>query len=437
MMRAVLCAHALVGMWLMGSALFLPPTFGGDSGEYLVMTESLLRHASPEIRYADVKGVADATRRLPNTIDFAAVFTGYFPAKDGSLYSHHFWGYSLVAVPARALAPLLGLSPLKGHQVVNALLLLATLTVILRSPALAAKPKAFLYGFTLFSPILPFVLWPHPEVFSYSLVTLGLLWVLEGHRYRPILAAAVAAGQSPNLVWLVLWFWLKGTGSVVGPPGFGLTGTPPGRDRLVRASAATLPALLPAAFFYWHFGTPSLIARSGTNYENLSAWRALELFTDLNLGLLPYLPLTLMLWLVAGLVSLARPRTGAWVEFVLLPAVMAVSCTVTSNWNHGTSGPSRYAVWLLPLLFSSVVGLLQSLSEGTAARGALPGPGASDPGRGGGPVPGCHRPGPGRSARTVRLSGALLCRSVGSRPLPPPLQPQPRDLRRAHDAQQL
>lgn len=30
---------------------------------------------------------------------------------------------------------------------------------------------------------------------------------------------------------------------------------------------------------------------------------------------------------------------------------MALACTATANWNHGASGPSRYAIWLFPFLF--------------------------------------------------------------------------------------
>lgn len=356
--RVAWAAHALVAAWLVASALALPPTFVGDSGEYALMTESFFRHASPEIRYGDIMGVARAASGFLRSIEFAEVLRGYFPAQNGSLYSYHFWAYSLLAVPFRALAPLLGLNPLKAHSVVNALLLVFTLGAILRSSAVDGKAKAALCALTVFSPILPFVLWPHPEVFTYSFVTLALLWEREGRRYWPVFAAALATLQSPTLIWLALWLWLKGAGVRVGGGGPNVEIAPPLPDRLLRASAAALPVLLPAAFFYWNFGTASLIAQTSTSSANLSPAKALELFTDLNLGLLPYVPLTLLLWLAAGLWSLARPRTGAWIEVLLLPAVIALSSTLTNNWNHGTCGPSRYAVWLLPFLFFGVLRLM-------------------------------------------------------------------------------
>jgi hypothetical protein len=32
-------------------------------------------------------------------------------------------------------------------------------------------------------------------------------------------------------------------------------------------------------------------------------------------------------------------------------ALVAVASTGAANWNHGTVGPSRYGLWLLPFLF--------------------------------------------------------------------------------------
>jgi hypothetical protein len=40
-----------------------------------------------------------------------------------------------------------------------------------------------------------------------------------------------------------------------------------------------------------------------------------------------------------------------WTSLVL---AMALACTLTTNWNHGTSGPSRYAIWLMPFVFAAV-----------------------------------------------------------------------------------
>jgi hypothetical protein len=109
------------------------------------------------------------------------------------------------------------------------------------------------------------------------------------------------------------------------------------------------------AFFYRHFGTPSVIAQQGASLHDLSLRKTLELFFDLNLGLLPYVPVALLA-LVAGVVtSLVRRSPGLDLAAagVLLP--MAALCTATTNWNHGTTGPSRYAVWMVPFVYAGLL----------------------------------------------------------------------------------
>ena len=102
----------------------------------------------------------------------------------------------------------------------------------------------------------------------------------------------------------------------------------------------------------------------------MSVFRALELLVDPNLGLLPYVPLTLALALVLALVRLARRRTEseerpkiAWLLAAV--ALVALASTGAANWNHGTVGPSRYGLWLLPFLFV----LLAEALEGSSGRG--------------------------------------------------------------------
>jgi hypothetical protein len=106
----------------------------------------------------------------------------------------------------------------------------------------------------------------------------------------------------------------------------------------------------------------------------VSISRALELLVDPNLGLLPYVPLTLALALVLALVRVAR--RGAEAEerphptwLLAAVALVALASTGAANWNHGTVGPSRYGLWLLPFLF---VFLAEALEGSSGRRFVLP-----------------------------------------------------------------
>jgi hypothetical protein len=87
---------------------------------------------------------------------------------------------------------------------------------------------------------------------------------------------------------------------------------------------------------------------------------------DLNIGLVRAAPLTVALALGASVLALVRGMSrlrivAAWT----LVAGMALVCSGMANWNHGTSGPSRYALWIFPLLVGIVT------ETGAAVRSAV------------------------------------------------------------------
>jgi len=201
------------------------------------------------------------------------------------------------------------------------------------------------------SPLVWFVRWPHGEVMTAACVVLSLVGAYRGLRHAPILWAALAALQTPPVVLLAALLWLRTCLADRRP-----------RNILISSMGAST-ALLSPAFFYWRFGTPSLIARESTSLSNLSPSRALELLLDLNIGVLPYVPVTVLLFGVAAVLVLVRARRAPWDAALLVVLVlMALACTATGNWNHGTIGPSRYTLWLMPLLLFLVARLGEGLS---------------------------------------------------------------------------
>jgi hypothetical protein len=341
--RAARWTFALAAVGLLGGALGLRATSYGDGGEYHLMAESLLRHGTPDVRAGDVRSLAGREVRYGAGIDFAMTLTAYFEARTGRWYSYHFWGYSLLTVPARAVLRLLQQNDLKSLQVTNALAFLLALHQVLWSGAFRARAGVLVAWLAALSPAVWFVLWAQPESFCFALVLLGLVWARAGRRYAPILCVALAAMQNPPLVLLVIALWVEA-----------LRTAPDARARaraILPASLAALPVVWPFAFFEWRFGVPSVIARESTNASLASLRRVYELFFDLNLGLAPYAPLVVALFIL----SLAR-RGGRLLGAgrVLLLAAMAYACSVTANWNHGTSGPSRYTIWMLPVLLVGI-----------------------------------------------------------------------------------
>jgi hypothetical protein len=333
------------------TALLATPTAHGDSGEYFLMVESLANHLTPDARPEDLNSLADMGRREAIRGGYGHVVAPYLMTGAGRWYAIHFWAYPLACLPAKLLLRLACLNEIKAPQLTNAALFAALLLVVLRS-GLKPGPRRAYAALLAFSPALGFVLWPHPEVYSFALVGMALAFMHDDHRAAALVCASLASLQNPPLALFVAYLWLRWAAAARaewdGGPRLTLSARWPEAAILTAAAAI---AALPAAFYLAHFGTPSPLARDAAGPQFLSPRKAADLFFDLDIGMLPYAPVAVAGALVLGAAAIARSRRrAAALAAAGVVALMAVACTATTNWNHGTTGPSRYAVWLLPFV---------------------------------------------------------------------------------------
>lgn len=353
----------VLALWALGAALRETAKPWGDAPEYLLMAESLAAHASPDLREEDVRAVS---RQF---LDFHVVFPpggrliGYYKARDGRRYSYHFWAYSALTLPARAALAPFRVNPLKALQVTNALLLGAALLALGLALPAAPAVRALAVALLFFSPAGWFVSWAHPEVMSTALLTLALVASARDRHGLAVGLAAGAALQNPQLMLAAGALWALGVAAA------------PVADRLRAAIRLALPGAVFAIhplFYLWKYGTPSIVAHEATSLAKISGARALGLLFDLSLGLLPYVPGLLLL----GLALWARAlwRRGPACELLTGAAFFAILLINTLQWNynHGSSGPSRYVVWMLPLLlFAAVSGTPSRARIATLALASL------------------------------------------------------------------
>jgi hypothetical protein len=173
-------AERTIGLAVIGAALFLlmpamltPPRTFGDSGEYMLTAESLLNHATPDLRAGDLSSLARRAARQPIEGGIRTL-SAYRRSRTGSLYALHFWAYPAATLPVRLALRRLGAHEYKAFAITNALLLLAAFGAIV-TVAPYPTPWRLLGGALLIvSPIGWFVTLPHPEVFTASLVTIAL-----------------------------------------------------------------------------------------------------------------------------------------------------------------------------------------------------------------------------------------------------------------------
>jgi hypothetical protein len=130
-------------------------------------------------------------------------------------------------------------------------------------------------------------------------------------------------------------------------------------------------AFLPAAYYLHHFGQPSLITRRHTDANLISVGRSLCLLFDLNVGLLPYVPV-LLAAAASGAAAVVARRDVRGVLVVLALAGMFVGVQVQVNWNSDCAGMMRYLVWMLPpMAWLAVEGLGGRARLGVAVASAV------------------------------------------------------------------
>jgi hypothetical protein len=190
-------------------------------------------------------------------------------------------------------------------------------------------------------------------VFSFSFAAMALVFMHRERWKTAIFLASLAALQNPQLVLLAAYLWVKGAVRLRARwrGGLALRLVVPWHKALTHALAGSIVLAYPL-FYYAHFGTFSIVAQQATSLAKLSPARALGLLFDLNVGLLPYIPVALLAYLVLVPRSvLASRRLDRPAQLFLVFAAILLVNTLQWNYNHGTSGPSRYVVWMLPILF--------------------------------------------------------------------------------------
>jgi len=327
----------LLAIW----AELVAPLRVGDSDEYLLMVQAWSAHGSPDIRAADI----EAHRRLlerNGDPGRAAEDAGFFlrdalTIDDGRSLLGHFWLYSLLAVPLWRLLRLTGGNEMAVLQTMNMLWFSLAAGLVLFNGRARHGDRLWLLGLAGIGPVIWYIHWPHPEVFTWSMA-LAAVHLLREERFGwAALAASLGALQNLPLILLSLLAVIMALLR---------------RDRRGAACAAAAAALsfIPSLFSLWQVGEPHLLAgRTVLDYSLISPGRAWGVLVDLNQGILPYMPLTLLLGLIGGGMAVWKKHVrGILILAVLL--VMVVLVGPQRNWNAGSAGMIRYAVWMVPLL---------------------------------------------------------------------------------------
>ncbi len=339
-----------VGIFFWGLT-YLPIYPHGDGPEYIIMTEALFNHISPEIKASDIENYIHKTKYWHERKTFLDVLglcndstssvlhgsAGFYVAKNHKIYGHHFWFYSLLNVPVRIILELLNADIDKTFIITNILILILGIGIIYFNES-NWKNKFFWISLIIVSPHFWYISWPHPDFFAGMSVFLSIWLFYKEKFYASLLCMALPSMHFPPLfipTLGILFFLMVKKGFT--------------RKNILFCFLASFWVIVPPVFYYLYFGIPNLIAHTGFLDKNQITWNRLHsFFFDLNQGMVIGTPVILFLFIGFTCYNFLNKRINTMFWFPLSVIAMSYFFMQMVNWNHGMAVVNRYVVWTAP-----------------------------------------------------------------------------------------
>ncbi len=347
---------AIVGAFLIRT---FPPDWKGDGVEYILQMTAFQRHFSFGVKEEDVEQAAsdfylssDAIRREYNN-------RTHMHISGDSRYSNHYGTYSALVALVNYPASALGLYPVWSFILTNYFLWIGSALGILLFLKAEKKKKTWCVLLSLVNPVMFYLSWTHPETFIYAFTVSGLVAYYNKHYARSILCLSIAAMQNLAVLPFSMMiglnyiidciqqyrkknnrFLLSGFIKQYGP-------------RILPHGLCYFPGLLPIFSTFIRFGTVSLVADVARENKYL-LHKAVDYLFDLNLGILPFEPVVLFLFLIMIVVGLVKCQRPAWINILGIVGMLYIIAN-QKQINSASQHIMRYNVWIIPILVFYVV----------------------------------------------------------------------------------
>lgn len=331
-------------------SLNFPVINRGDSLEYNGMTISIANHASPDLRVEDIN---DRKRYLKIDMHGLPDDIGYIKDLTGVYYSVHFWFYSAICVPVYQVIKWFGGNPLKTFASTNTILMIMCFWWTIYRSKLNYNAKLWITICLLFCPIWFYIAWPHPEVYSFAFLFIGLLDYLDKRRVTACLFTAVASFQNPSISLVTLFILMhelydqRNTLKSFRVP-----------IKLIYMGCLSLLIFLPYIWYWYHYHIFSLIAKYSAATKAISFAKVFSIFFDPNFGMILYTPLIfcVFIWCVLK----RNLQCMIWASLLI---AMSIVCATQFNWNSDMNYIQRYAVWMIPFIMVGTIPFVISLNK--------------------------------------------------------------------------
>jgi len=329
----------------------------GDGNEYVLQTVAFHNHLTFGI---DTDDLEQAKAEFYNNQDsLQATFNSIIHDDQGRGYSNHFGAYSVLVMLVKTVLLKIGIYPLWAFSVTNYLLWLAAVLVIFFCLKTDSIKKFCIILLIMLNPAFFYVDWVHTEIYIFAFEVIGLVFLYNKWHALSILAISFAAMQNVGVLPVGMIVGLDYIFTCIDKYKVDENlNTIMGFVRLywkkiILHGFLYLPAFLPMIMTYIRFGTFNLVAKVAME-NKYTLHKAFDYIFDLNLGVFPYEPLILCLFIMLIIGGIRKYPRAALLNVTGVIGILYI-ISHQRQINSGMQEIMRYCIWIIPVLIFFVI----------------------------------------------------------------------------------
>ena len=345
--EGVILLGLLIGYLIYGMLMKAYPM--GEAGTFMLHLVAITDRFGFTINEIDV---SRAMALFPESSSYLQAYTDRMMQLDnGNWIPWYFGAYAYLCIPVFLILRTISLAPEYTFAITNALLLGMAIYMVYKYSKLKGNAKFLLILLLGTSPAARYIIWQSYEVAIFTFVTVAIIFWCEDRRLLSALFLSIAGSMQPAVMAFGIFMILEYFFEIFQECNYSIKSfihtcfTRWGQ--ILKYAACFIPCLIPI-----------FVAKAVSGQENVTAqflsldgiWeRFAAYWLDLNLGLLPYIPLLLVSFFLVFIFAIKNKAYK--IIFSVLGAVATVlAFSIHPHLNCGMQGIARYNSFELPII---------------------------------------------------------------------------------------
>ena len=349
--------------FFIGSVIYLTtitPVVYGDGHEYIMQTVAFQNHFSFGISPEDFEEAKAQFYRNQE-----GIYNAYTDPKctafdeRGWAYSNHFGAYSVIVMAVKLVLLKLNIYPLWAFSITNLILWMAAILVVFFCLKVDDRRKFCVLILLMLNPAFYYLDWTHTEIYIFAFEVIGLVFLYNKQYIPSILAFSISAMQNVGILPIAAMagisyildcydrFGRESQGGNV------LKFIAAYWKKIIPYGFLYLPAFFPIIMSYYRLGTFNRVADIAMESKYLFH-KAVDYLFDPNLGIFPYEPLILIMFIALILWGFKKYPKEAILNLLGVTGILFIIAH-EKQINSGMQGIMRYCVWIIPVMIFFVV----------------------------------------------------------------------------------